>query len=179
MVERQAQLRPSAFRHRPSPSRRGFAIIEAVISTVIIAVLLVAAMRAAASSNLTQYKTAERATGRMLAQGLLAEILAQAYQEPTSAVLFGRESGESSTSRANYDDVDDYNGYTETPPMDKSGATIANLTGWQRSVAVAWVNLADPATVSTSETGVKRITVTVRHNTLVIATCVAIRTDAP
>src|SRR5690349_21464726 len=113
MLETHAQPRPAALRSRPSRPPGGFAIIEATISTVIIAVLLVAAMRSATASNLTQYKAAERAVGRRLAQGLMSEILAQPYQEPTDAVLFGPESSESTTSRAAYDDVDDYNGYTE------------------------------------------------------------------
>jgi len=93
--------------------------------------------------------------------------------------LFGREVNELLSSKANYDDVDDFNGWSESPPQDRDGTVMSGLSGWQRSVVVDWVVAADPTQVSLSETGAKRVTVTVKHKGITIATRVAIRTNAP
>ena len=88
----------------------------------------------------------------------MAEIMQQAYLDPTSPT-FGPESGEST--RLQFNDVDDYNGWKESPPQNRDGSNIPGYTGWKRKVKVQW---ADPLTLSTSgssDTGLKLITVTV------------------
>ncbi len=157
----------------------GFSLLEAVISTVLVGVLLVAALRTVGASVFTQYRASERATAQMLADGLMVEILGKNYKAPGSASSFGRESGESSTSKASYDDVDDYQGWSESPPQRPDGTAMPDLAGWQRSVAVDWVDPLDLNQPQIWDTGVKRITVTVLHNLVVVATRVAIRGDAP
>jgi len=160
-------------------ARRGFTMAEAAVAMVIVSVLLVAALRAVSASALTQYKAAERATGLALARGLMAEIVALYYQEPSGTPAFGRETGETATNRSNYDDVDDYNGWNQSPPQDKGGAVIPGLTGWTQIVSVAWVQWNDTTVTSSTETGVKRITVTIQHNSRTVATLTGIRTNAP
>jgi MSHA pilin protein MshD len=115
----------------------------------------------------------------MLADGLIWEIMTKDYQDPSLPTLvLGPELGE--TSRSQYDDVDDYNGLVESPPQNKDGTTIPNLTNWTRSVLVEWV---DPNNVtgaaSLTETGCKRITVTVKFRSATLATATAVRTNAP
>ncbi|MGB9625032.1 MAG: prepilin-type N-terminal cleavage/methylation domain-containing protein [Phycisphaerae bacterium] len=157
---------------------RGVSLIEATVSMVVVAVMLVAAVHAIGGSAAARSRVTKRAVGPYLADGLMAEILAQSYQDPTSPV-FGPEvsGGESAGSRAAWDDVDDYNGWVESPPRDKDGNAIVGMTGWEQSVAVAWVNPADLTQVSATESGAKRITVTVRYNGVTVATRVAVRTN--
>jgi hypothetical protein len=150
-----------------------------VISTVLVGVLLVAALRTVGASVFTQYRASERATGQMLADGLLAEILAKSYKDPGPSPVFGRESGESSGSKANYNDADDFEGWNESPPQFADGSTMPDLTDWQRSAAVEWVDPLDLSQTRSWDTGAKRVTVTVRHNNVVIATRVGIRGDSP
>lgn len=164
---------------RGERGRSAFTLVEAVMSMLIVSVMLVSAMRAAGSSGLVQYKSAERATGRLLASGLLNDIMPLAYRDPGTTPVFGTESGESTTSKAAWNDVDDFNGWTESPPQDRDGNVMSDLTGWSRSVTVDRVDAANPSQVSAVPTGAKRITVTVRHNNLVVATRVGIRTSAP
>ena len=153
---------------------------EAAVAMIIVSVLLVAAaLQSASSSVLTQYKASEKAIGRSLAEGLLAEIVALPYQEPSGTPGFGLETGESATNRVNYDDVDDYNGWNASPPQDKSGNAIPGMNGWTQQVSVAWVQWNNTATASTTETGVKRITVTILHSGRTITTLTGIRTNAP
>jgi len=162
--------------NRLPSSSAGFTLVEAMISMVIVAVLLVAAMRATGASALVQYKTAERATGRALALGLLNEIVVMRYEEPNGAPTFGRESGESGSSKASWDDVDDFDGWSESPPQYRDGTVMPDLSGWQRTVVVTRVNPLNLSQSSSSETGAKQITVTVQHNGLPVATRIAIRT---
>src|SRR5438067_5129173 len=143
--------------------RRGaFTLVEVILSTTIVAVMLASALDVAGRSAVLQYKLADRATGRFLADALVNDILIDAYEEPNGVPLFGREVNELLSSKANYDDVDDFNGWTESPPQDRDGTVMSGLSGWQRSVVVDWVVAADPTQASLTETGAKRIAVTVK-----------------
>jgi type II secretory pathway pseudopilin PulG len=167
-------------RRKKREQARGFTLVEAVMSTLVVSLVLVAAMRVAGMSAVMQYKAAERVAGRYLADGLLNDIRQLAYQDPGSTVNFGIETGESANSKANYDDVDDFNGWTESPPQERTGTNISSFGNtWRRSVVVAWVNPSNLSQTSSTETGVKQITVNVYHNGLLIATRTALRSIAP
>ena len=55
---------------------------------------------------------------------------------------------------------------------------MADLVGWRREVDVRWINPNDMAQLVGSDTGAKLIEVTVKHNDLVMAQLVAVRTNA-
>ena len=169
----------------------GFTLVEAVFATLLVGLLLVAALSTAGASARLQSHGSDRGTGELLAQGLMNEILVQAYRDPGPNPIFGPEPGKTTipASRTNFNDVDDYNGWSESPPQNKDGSVITmtnpdNTTspafpGWGRSVAVAWVTSSDLTTVSSTETGVKRIIVTVTHNHTVVTTSTAIKANNP
>lgn len=154
-------------------------MVETVVCVVVLGLMLTAAMRVASASSMSQLKASERVTGRLLADGLLAEILALSYADTSGTPVFGRETGESSGSKQNYSDVDDFHGWSETPPQDRSGAAIEGMPGWKRQVSVVWVQVPDVSSVSAVETGAKRVTVTVTKDGRPIATAVGIKTDHP
>ena len=157
--------------------RFGFSLLEVVLSTILVGTLLVAATRSLGSSVLSQRKVADRAKAAWLADALLYELHRQPYQEPGSSTSnIARESGESATSRVAWDDVDDYHGWSDSPPQNKDGTVLPDLTGWQRTVTVQWVPLANIASPSAVETGVKLVTVTAKLNGTTILTRVFIRT---
>jgi len=154
---------------------RGFTLIEAAISTVIVAIMFVAALNTVGMSKRTLQKATLVSQGRMWAESLLVEILEQNYREPGETYVFGREVGESDTSRAAYDDVDDYHGWSESPPVARDGAALPNSTCWKRTVAVEWVDPLNPQQVSGVETGAKRVTVMAAFRNVPQATIVAIK----
>ncbi len=158
-------------------ARPGFSLIEASISVLLVGVLFVAAMNLVGASKFGQYKTADRQRGNHLAQALMTEILQQSYEEPVDTVNFGRESSESGGSRTDWDDVDDYDGWSGSPPVNRDGSAIANLDSWERRVTVERVSSVNTQIVSMTETGVKKITVTALHNDMPAASLVAIRTS--
>lgn len=176
-------MKRSSHRRPAAAPRRGISLWETAMSSFLVGLLLLAATTTLSSSVAMQTQAGERARGSHLASALIDEILEQSYMEPgkTSSPI-GRESGESATCRANYDDVDDYNGWTDSPPQNKDCTTMPDLTGWTRQVAVAWVdpaNLTQPAPGASSETGMKRITVSVWHNGKLILTRVTTKANAP
>lgn len=159
--------------------RNAFTIVEAVISTVIVAVMFVAALSTVSASKVTQHRVALVNRGRLLAESLLSEVLQQSYEDPDGAAVFGVESGEPTTVRADFDDVDDFDGWSSSPPAGRDGTPLTDSTGWKRTVKVEWVNSSDPGQVSATETGVKRVTVTAEYSGVPQASLVALRTADP
>lgn len=159
------------------PRTPGFTLVEAVISIVLVGVLLVAAINTLGATAVSKRNIEHQALGYTLAADLMAEILNQAYEEPVDNVAFGREAGESGGSRVDWDDVDDYGGWSATPPETKDEEPLDGYDQWTRSVVVAFV---DPASLNDlgGNTGVKRITVTASFNGVPAAELVAIRTQA-
>lgn len=136
-----------------------------MLACVIMAVIVAAALQTACATSTYQIRAAQHARAGALADDMVSEIMYQAYQDPVyPTTTLGPDSGETNGTRSAFNDCDDYNGWTESPLTNKDGTAISNTTGWTRSVVVNWVTIADPTVTSTSETGVKRITVTVTNN---------------
>lgn len=153
------------------------------MSTTLVGLVLVTATATSGTSVRMQTKASVRAKAGYLTHALIGEMLELSYMQPgqTSSAI-GREAGESATSRANYNDVDDYNGWTDSPPQNKDGSVMPDLTSWSRQVVVEWVSptiLTQPSPGSSSETGMKRLTVTVQHNGKTILTRIAVKANAP
>lgn len=169
-------LRPG---RRPCHPRRGaFSLVEVVVSVLIVSGLFVAALSALAAAKTGRYVLTERSRGVLLAQDLLAEILQQPYEDPETPGVFGREGAEVGTTRQDFDDVDDYRAWSASPPQRKDGSVIPGTEGYARSATVQWANPANLDEASASPTGVKRITVTVRHNDRIVGQLLGVRTEA-
>jgi len=140
---------------------RGFSAVEAVVSVLILSLAIVSSLHAYGTYAKGALIRNEAGAAHGLAAELIAEIASQAYEEPGAAVgTFGTESGEST--RASFDDVDDYDGWSENPPTDRAGTALTDYAAYARSVTVTNV---DEATLSSTRTdgstGAKRIVVTV------------------
>jgi MSHA pilin protein MshD len=174
----------SAFSRSAAPAAgrrergRGFTLVEAAISTVVVAVMLTAALSAATTARMREQSSIDRQHGFALAEAIMAEVLDKKYEEPDAAVLFGREGVEVLQQRSTLDDVDDYNGLREAPPLNASGSAIAGYARWSRYVDVRWVTSTDLRVESFSETGLKKIDVEVRKNGVPVARICAVRSKA-
>ncbi|HUU96712.1 MAG TPA: hypothetical protein VM487_13315 [Phycisphaerae bacterium] len=173
-------LRSGHFSIHPR-GKRALTLAEAVVSMVIISVMLVAALNTVGASRTTQQKIADRSRGFLLAEDLMSEILRQAYEDsglaPGSFGLGSDEIGDGD--RSLWDDVDDYDGWSASPPQQKDGTVIPDLAGWGRSVTVARADPGDfEAAAPATDTGVKQIRVNVTHDDAVVVSLVAVRTNA-
>jgi len=162
-------------------TRRGFSMVEAVICIGLVGVALVAAMRTVGASARAQAITTRQAAGHMLAQELMAEILAQEYDEPDGFTLLLTDIGDVASDRTTYDDVDDFDRWSASPPQTRDQIDLTDYTGWTREVDVDMVSAADldgdPLLVI-GDTGVKRIVVRVYAGDLLAAELRAVKTAA-
>jgi MSHA pilin protein MshD len=149
-------LRSSQHRRNCGIGRRGFTIIEAAISIAIVGVLLACSLTVMGAIAKQRMLQAERRAAYELNEQMIGEVLSQYFQDPSRST-FGPSGGQL---RSTFNSVDDYNGYTETPPSLRSGTTLTDYTGWTRSVAVVCVNPSSPATALANST-LKSVTVTV------------------
>lgn len=157
---------------------RGFTLIEATISALIVGTMLAAALRLVGATALAQQLSTDRARGVLLAADLLSEIQALPYSDPNEVALLGIELSELTAGRAGFDDVDDYDGLVDDPPMDSSGVEIPGFPGWVRRVRVEYVDHADLTQTLAGDTGIKRITIEVTRDGRRVASVVGIRTLA-
>lgn len=156
---------------------RGFTLVEAAVSSVLVGVLLVASLQALAAARMARYKNAELARATLLADGLLNEIRALPYSDPAGSSILGYDFAENGVWRGSFDDVDDFNGWTESPPQLPDGTPMDGYDSWSRSVRVYWCNPASPSGTSGAETGLKRIVVVVNHHGVPVATATAIKAN--
>lgn len=166
-------------RHSPlAGTQRAFTMAESVVSLVVVAGMMVAALNMVGSAaRARQIQTAE-GQGLALANHLMTEILQTQYEDQDdSASTFGPEPDEVDGTRANFDDVDDYNGWVASPPRTKGGTPFTEYNGWVRKVSVHYANAMQPDADSYSDTGLKRITVEVTSDKNVKTTLVALRAE--
>lgn len=165
-------------RNHISSRRRAYGLAETAISVVIVSGMMVAALNAAGASRVGQQVTGDEAKALMLATSLMSEIMQQSYSEPTEVAGFGLEISEvAAANRSVFDDVDDYDGLSETTVKKRDGTTITNTTGWSRSVVVGYINPNDLTQTSFTDSGAKRITVTASRTNSVSKSLSAVRTN--
>lgn len=142
-------------------ARAGLSLVEVSISTLLVGLVLISSLKAVGGVIHTRVVADQVHDGTALARDLMNEILAQHYVEPTQTPAFGREGGEPPSYRSAWDDVDDYNGWSASPPQDRPGWALPGYTGWTRGVTVDYAKLSNPTANALSDEGLKRITVTV------------------
>ena len=141
----------------------GFSLVEAVASIAIVGVAIVAALHTVGGAARALDVGLTQQLGPALAHDLMAEILPLAYEDPDATPEFGTEPGEhdDAGTRIHYDDLDDYDGWRESPPRRRDGTVLTDAGGWTREVSVQWVPASDLSAVSVTDSGLKRIAVTV------------------
>jgi MSHA pilin protein MshD len=137
-----------------APTRqRGFTLIELIIFIVVVGVGLVGILQVVNTTVARSADPVVRKQAVALADSILEEILQKAYTDPDGTT------GE--TTRATFDDVDDYNGKTQAIFTDWP----SGLSGYQVAITVA-----APANLGgSSPVLAKKVTVTVSRGTDVVS----------
>lgn len=159
-------------------TRRGITLMETVLSVLLVGGVLAATLQVVGPTARATQLAGDEALAIYLADELLQEIDAQPYEDPaTLANTIGTEAGESAPgNRSSFDDVDDYHGWSGNV-QNAVGVAMTGLSGtWTRSVTVVFVPLGAPNGSSLTDTGVKRVTVSVSKNGTVLATRRMLRT---
>lgn len=162
MSEREARRRRGA---------SGFTLVEAAITMVVISVAVLTIGQALAFAFSRQSDGLWQIKSVALAEAYVEEIAARRYDEaapvggvppcapaavPCSAV------GADGETRSGFDDVDDYHGLDELPPLDVHGNPRAEYPGYRVQVAVAYLSAAQVSTFGVDDASdAKLVTVTV------------------
>lgn len=164
----------SAIRNPKSP---GFSLVEVVAATMIVGLMMVAALNSLGAATKSSQSIGNQAVALGLADELMAEILQLPYKDPSQTPVLGRESGEAASPRSGFDDIDDYNGYSQSPPRYRDGTVMPDRSDWRHSVSVSFVSPGNPTTAVGSDQGAKLISVVIEYQNETIEQQYAIRTD--
>jgi hypothetical protein len=151
--------------------------MEVVASTMIVGLMAVAALDSLGAATRSSEWIGNRAVAQGLADELLSEILQTGYAEPSGSLAFGPDGAESTGPRSAFDDVDDYHGWSASPPQYRDGSNMPDRADWRQRVEVQRVTPADPTQTSGSDLGAKRIRVTIEYRDEPLAEQFAVRTN--
>ncbi len=136
---------------------RAFSMIETTVATLLVSISLVASLNTMAFVLTTTSRDAEAQRANQIAQFLLAEITSRPFADPVNDTgSLGTESGDGSL-RTNWDDCDDYHGWSTTTITDLDGVPLATATGWSCAVSVNFCSPTNPNALSLSATTLKRV----------------------
>ncbi len=143
-------------------ARRGVTMMETVIGTLLVGGVLAGTLAVVGPTARATRLAGDAMIASYLATELLSEIELQAYEDPSGAARsLGPESGEANGTRSGFDDVDDYHGWS-APPQSAAGARTSGIGDeWNIAVEVVHVEPLAPNQASPTDTGVKRVTISV------------------
>jgi prepilin-type N-terminal cleavage/methylation domain-containing protein len=158
---------------RHQTSRRGFSLIEVLISIILVGLSITALVVASNSFTMANGAGADLSTAEFLIEQIreLTAMLAVIDPQSGTAVFGPEEIGV-----ANYDDVDDLNGATYSPPIGSDRTVLNDLAGFSQHIVVQNVSQSNFNTVDTTHSSkFVRITVTILLNNRQISSASWIR----
>jgi len=148
---------------RNTKYKSGFTLIE-VLFAVLLVGLAIASLVAAnatftkANGAGTDLSTAEFLIGQLRELTMLLPVI----DPQDELTTFGPETGET---LANYDDLDDFNGATYTPPINAERTVLTEFSAYSQKIAVQNVNASNfEQVVANHSSNFVRVTVTVYLN---------------
>ncbi len=158
-------------------SARAFSLAEVLLASLIVAGLMVAVLNGVGASATSARVMGDRQTGVLLAERLMNLASALPYADPQSGVSapLGPDSGEDPLAAGTLDDVDDLEGLSSVP-TDPSGKVLTEFAGFTWKARVQYV--ASGGAVSSSDTGLKRVSVEVWRGGTKVAQLVRVRSSA-
>ena len=157
--------------------RRSFSYVEALIALLVLSLGLTTGINLYGVQARQVLADERSVLAGQLAAELMTEVFSRAFEDAAgSPGTFGRGSGE--VDRTDFDDVDDYDGWTENPAAYRSGTSLTErLANCTRAVVVENVDPTNLSSVQTDgSTAAKRITVAATCDGRVVARLVAFRT---
>lgn len=117
---------------RKMPSNQGFTLLEILVTIVVLAIAATTIMGVFISTTSQSASPVIQQQAIAIAEAYMEEIRLQQFADPTDPETGGAEEG----SRANYDDIQDYNGTVNGAVSDQNGVAIPELSGYSITVSV-------------------------------------------
>jgi prepilin-type N-terminal cleavage/methylation domain-containing protein len=142
--------------------RQGFTLVEVLVASAIVGIMFVCLLEAF-RVGLTMLEHSQRLTiASSLAEEVHQMTLTLPLADPSDALHWGLESGETA---AACDDVDDLDGQTFSPPVKADGTPIAGLAQYAQRVTVVSVSDANyNQVVANGASTVYRVTVVISRS---------------
>lgn len=138
-------------------SDRGFSLIELVMAISLMGLAMAGLMTAYANTVKRSADPMIMQQGLIIAESLMEEILLKPFLDPSS----GTACPAAPTSRTDFNNVCDFNGYVSATIKDQSGTSYSQLSGFSISVAVSNSAAGELGSVATAD--LLRIVVTVSN----------------
>lgn len=157
---------------RPAAEQQGFTLVELIITMAVISVAVLGISYALSFALSHQSDGLWQAKSVALAESYLEEIMSRRFDENTPAdgvppcslatTPCTGAPGPDGEIRAEFDDVDDYDGIDDMPPLDADGLPRAEYASFRVQVAVNYASAAQVAALGLDVTSdAKLVTVTV------------------
>lgn len=139
----------------------GFSLVELIVALMVISVAALALSYALGFAFRHQSDGLWQAKAVALAESYLEEITARRYDEATPmggvppcapAAVACSAVGQDAESRSEFDDVDDYHGLDEQPPLNAAGLPRDGYAGYRVEVDVAYADTAQVAALGLDHT---------------------------
>ena len=148
---------------RNTKNKSGFTLIEVLFAVMLVGLAIASLMTANAAFTKANGAGADLSTAEFLI-GQIRELtmLLPVIDPETELATFGPETGET---LADYDDLDDLNGSSFSPPIDAQRTTLNDFPAYSQKIAVENVNASDfEQVVANHSSNFVRITVNVYLN---------------
>ena len=137
-------------------SELGFTFVELVIAIAVMSIACVTMLQMLGLSLGHQSDTLVQSRTTALAEAYMEEILARRFDErsapggvpacsATTTPCSAANAFSDGETRANFDDVDDFDGLNESPPLDATGAPRSGFARFRVQVNVSYATNADRA----------------------------------
>ena len=156
----------------------GFTLVEVVVAVFITSLLAVAIGHGTRSILGSEDLTEETWIVSELGLSLIDEIVILPFmdhQEPVEVIGADTDEYKAPWTREFFDDVDDYNVWDGSQPLQTKDGSILEHPGWTRSVTVGYVLGSNFKTGSVSATSYKQITVNVHKDGQIVRSFSVVR----
>ncbi len=167
-----------ARRHTHSRARRGVTMMETALATILVGLSVLAIVNLVTVVTQQSFYAQKTTTALMLANNIRELTDGLPYNDPAAGTHLGPLAGQNNVSQ--YNDVECFNGYVASPPIDAHRQVLSNMANWQQSVTVTHVSpanytLVDPLPTDAACT-LDRVQVTVSYKAAGSATWLPIVT---
>ncbi len=119
-------------------SSRAFTVMETTLATIIVGLAVLSIVKLITAVTQQNFYAQKTTTAEMLANNMRELMAGMPFNDPATGTHLGPDSGETSVSQ--YNDVEDFNGFTANPPIDAQRQPINGLPDWQQSVTVTHIS---------------------------------------
>ena len=157
---------------------RGLTLVETLVAIVLVGLTIAAIIASTTAFTRASGVGIDLSTAEFLIEEIREMTASLPVIDPENGTgTFGPESGEAAL--ANYDDIDDFDGATFSPPVDIHRNALNDFAGFTQRITVENVDVADLTQVRADHsTDFVRMTVEIVRSGQVISSCSWIRTGS-